>query len=179
MTYFLISGDIHDTTTEKLRLCIGEALTIENIKPDLEEVYIENDIFSLYFFEYGSYVDPRPKPLAEDTSLFLGFCNKLQDSLKNIWSKPSEAVIQKNVLNTNYLGRKRDFLSSSSYEGSFEDVKKFVIGIAHSLYKRNIKFEFELSENSDTNDNPCWVIRYPDYYCGNSGTFIDFQKEQI
>jgi hypothetical protein len=179
MTYFLISGDVHDTTTKELRLCISEALKIDNIKPDLEEVYIDNEIFSLYFFEFCSYVEQLPKPSVEDKSLFLIIYNKLQDSFKGIWSKPSEALIQKPVVNNNYLDRKRDFLSSSSYEGSFEDVKNFAVEIARSLYKRNIKFEFELSENSDANDNPCWVIRYPGYYCGNVGTLIDFQEGQI
>jgi hypothetical protein len=175
MTYFSISGDIHYTTTKELRLCISEALKIENIKPDLEEVYIKTEIFSLYLFEIGSYDEPISASLVEDSPQFSSIFSKLQDTIMCLWSNPSEAVIQEPVTSNNYLeNRKRDFLSSSSYEGSFEDMKKFVVEIARSLYKRNIKFEFELSEDSEENDEPCWVIRYPDYYCGNSGIFIDF-----
>ena len=50
MKEFTISGDIPCSNIEKIRASIIEALKPDKIKLSEQDIYLENDIFSLYIF---------------------------------------------------------------------------------------------------------------------------------
>jgi hypothetical protein len=161
-------------------LCIGKALKIDNIKKSVDNIYIENEVFSLYIFEFylpTNIVNPfRQKEIDSDPLLntWGKFVKSIQNNLKDIFGKPSEIIAKNNGIN-NCRESFQWFLISSSYEGSFEEMKIFLKNIAQSLYESKIKFEFAFYEDDENADNPSWVMRYPDYYIGNNGIFVDFQ----
>ena len=180
MGIFTIAGDIHDTNIEELRLCISKALKIDNIKKSIDNIYIENDVFNLYIFEFDlptnivnpvSYQEIDSDPLL---NIWLKFVNNIQNNLKGIFGKSSEIVVKNSDIN-NCIDSFQCFLVSGGYEGSFEEMKIFLKNIAQSLYESNIKFEFAFYKDDENADNPSWIMRYPEYYIGNNGIFIDFQ----
>ncbi len=178
MGSFTITGDIHDTNIDikELRLCIGRALKIDNIKKSVDNIYIENEVFSLYIFEFdlpNNIGNPfRQKEIDSDSPLntCAKFLDNIQNNLKDIFGKPSKIIVKNNCSDSFQW-----FLISGGYEGSFEEMKIFLQNIAQSLYESNIKFEFAFYEDDENTDNPSWVMRYPDYYIGNNGIFVDFQ----
>jgi hypothetical protein len=180
MGSFTIAGDIPDTNIQELRLCIGKALKIDNIKKSVDNIYIENEVFSLYIFEFNppiSIVDPFDRKGTDSgplLNLWTKFINGIQSNLEDTFGKSSEIIVR-NSGASDCVDSNQWFLVSSGYEGSFEEMKIFLKNISQSLYESNIKFEFEFYEDGENTDNPSWVMRYPEYYAGNSGIFVDFQ----
>jgi hypothetical protein len=58
-TEFTINGDIPNSNIEKIRSCISEIFNLDNIKNSKQDIYLENDVFSLYIY-MNDIIGPYP-----------------------------------------------------------------------------------------------------------------------
>jgi hypothetical protein len=57
MAEFSINGDIFDTSLDRIRSCVSEALNLNDLNPLKMDIYLERDNYDLYIFSY-QYTSP-------------------------------------------------------------------------------------------------------------------------